>query len=166
MNLTTLVAYDINGLEIMRKETKADHGNCQQIMVVERTSRGNVIVTGGGNTVCVWSARTLCLLHSYQLNTSGNGILTLSLSLSEEMLSVGCDDGLIVAICLPNFRDLSDPHAPQQKQLVNKLKARQRASNTIDTIMGGGMDNVAEKAKNVVKNAFGSFSSLFSSPSR
>eukprot|EP00943_MAST-04B_sp_MAST-4B-sp1_P006442 g6442.t1 len=135
VNLTTLVAYDINGLEIMRKEAKADHGNCQQIMVVERTSRGNVIVTGGGNTVCVWSARTLCLLHSYQLNTSGNGILTLSLSLSEEMLSVGCDDGLIVAICLPNFRDLSDPHAPQQKQLVNKLKARQRASNTIDTIM-------------------------------
>ena len=64
MNLTTLIAYDINGLEIMRKETKADHGNCQQIMVVERTSRGNVIVTGGGNTVCFWSARTLGLLHS------------------------------------------------------------------------------------------------------
>ena len=166
VNKTTLITYDINGLEIIRKDAKDDHGNCEQIMAIERTSRGNVVVTGGGNTICFWSARTLGLLHSYKINTSSNGILSLSLSLSEEIMSVGCDDGLIVTVCLPNFRDLSDPHAPLQKQIANKLKARQKAANTLDTIMGAGIDNVAEKAKNAVKSAFGSFSNLFASPNK
>ena len=166
VNKTTLITYDINGLEIIRKDAIDDHGNCERIMAIERTSRGNVVVTGGGNTICFWSARTLGLLHSYKINTSSNGILSLSLSLSEEIMSVGCDDGLIVTVCLPNFRDLSDPHAPLQKQIANKLKARQKAANTLDTIMGAGIDNVAEKAKNAVKSAFGSFSNLFASPNK
>ena len=32
--------------------------------------------------------------------------------------------------------------------------------------MGAGIDNVAEKAKNAVKSAFGSFSNLFASPNK
>ena len=52
------------------------------------------------------------------------------------------------------------------KQIANKLKARQKAANTLDTIMGAGIDNVAEKAKNAVKSAFGSFSNLFASPNK
>ena len=33
-------------------------------------------------------------------------------------------------------------------------------------IMGAGIDNVTEKAKNAVKSAFGSFSNLFASPNK
>ena len=58
VNATTLVVCSVNGQELVRKETVSDHNSCQQIMVIERTSRGNVVVTGGGNTVCFWSART------------------------------------------------------------------------------------------------------------
>ena len=80
VNATTLVVCSVNGQELVRKETVSDHNSCQQIMVIERTSRGNVVVTGGGNTVCFWSARTLALLHSYTFNISGQTISSLSLS--------------------------------------------------------------------------------------
>ena len=146
--------------ELARKKLISDHNSCRQIMVIERTSRGNVVATGGGNTVCFWSARTLALLHSYTFNISGQTISSLSLSLSEEVLSIGCDDGQIFAVCLPNFRDASDPHAPNQKHTEFKLKARHKGMSVADPV-GSGLDNVAEKAKTVVKNAFRSLSKCF-----
>ena len=70
------------------------------------------------------------------------------------MLSIGCDDGQIFAVCLPNFRDASDPHAPNQKHTEFKLKARHKASSVSDPV-GSGLDNVAEKAKTAVKMPLG-----------
>ena len=143
-NRAFLAAYDLNGRRV-RENTAGTGGD---VVAVEKDARGFIVITATRDTVALWSTKTLSLLKQYDVSVTGRGISSLSISLTEEFLVLGCDEGVVVIICMPQLRDASDPTAPKQSF---RLKSRARATSEV----------VSAKAKTAVANAFSFFSKAF-----
>jgi hypothetical protein len=156
-NQSSLALYDLNGRRISSADCshldrfRTGPSENSNIVALERSARGHVFITAHKSSVALWSTKTLSELRSYDLSAPGQGILNLSLNLSEEFMAVGCDNGVVIFICLPNFRDGSDP------AVANPSRSPKRLQTRVRTASQAVVDGVAEQAKSAVSNAFNYF---------